>query len=137
VRPPFLDHRIVEFAARLPEHLKIRGRHQKYLLKRLMRDRLPASVLRRKKVGFDIPTHDWLRRELKPLLLEALNPSALSRLGLFRPGAVEQLLDDHFQHRANLGFHLWGLMVLLLWVERWQVQSPLQATPEKVHSLTR
>jgi len=135
VRPPFLDHHLVEFAARLPERLKIRGRRQKYLLKYLMRDKLPASVLRRKKVGFDIPAHDWLRRELKPLLRETLNPAALARLGLFRPGAIEGLLAGHFAHRVNAGFHLWGLMILLLWMERWQIQSPLAAAPEKVHSV--
>ena len=137
VRPPFLDHHLVEFAARLPERLKIRGRSQKYLLKYLMRGKLPASVLGRKKVGFDIPAHDWLRRELKPLLRETLNPTALARLGLFRPGAVERLLADHFAHRVNAGFHLWGLMILLLWMERWQIQSPLEAAPEKVHSVIR
>jgi asparagine synthase (glutamine-hydrolysing) len=102
-----------------------------------MRDKLPASVLRRKKVGFDIPAHDWLRRELKPLLRETLNPTALARLGLFRPGAIERLLADHFAHRVNAGFHLWGLMILLLWMERWQIQSPLEAAPEKVHSVIR
>ena len=62
VRPPFLDHEIVEFAADLPERLKIRGRRQKYLLKRLMQNKLPAEIISRKKVGFDIPAHDWLRR---------------------------------------------------------------------------
>jgi asparagine synthase (glutamine-hydrolysing) len=136
VRPPFLDHQVVEFAARLPERFKIRGRQQKYLLKRLMRDRLPSAVLRRKKVGFDIPAHDWLRRELKPLLLEALNPAALGRLGLFREGAVERLVEDHLERRANLGFHLWGLMILLLWIERWQLQSPLQRVEQAVPTPT-
>ncbi len=62
VRPPFLDHRIVEFAASLPESLKIRGSRQKYLLRELMRDKLPQAVLTRKKEGFDIPAHDWFRR---------------------------------------------------------------------------
>ena len=61
VRPPFLDHRIVEFAAGLPAGLKIRGTKQKYILKELMRGKLPECVLRRKKSGFDIPTHDWFR----------------------------------------------------------------------------
>ncbi len=126
VRPPFLDHEIVDFAAQLPERFKIRGRRQKYLLKRLMRDKLPAEILHRKKMGFDIPAHDWLRRELKPLVLEVLSPSALARTGLFRPGAVEQLMNDHFEGRINIGFHLWGLMILLLWMEKWQIQSPLQ-----------
>ena len=66
VRPPFLDHRIVEFAARLPDGLKIRGAEQKVMLRRLMRNRLPPSVLRRKKVGFDIPAHEWLRGPAAP-----------------------------------------------------------------------
>src|SRR5204862_3226593 len=59
VRPPFLDPRIVDFAASLPLNLKIRGFQQKFLLKQLMRGKLPDSVLKRKKTGFDIPTHDW------------------------------------------------------------------------------
>ena len=58
VRPPFLDHRIVEFAARLPAHLK----KNKRILRDLMSDKLPQSVLTRKKEGFDIPAHDWLAR---------------------------------------------------------------------------
>src|SRR5436305_2111321 len=59
VRPPVLDSRIVDFAASLPPEFKIRGMQQKYILKELMRGKLPESVLARKKTGFDIPTHDW------------------------------------------------------------------------------
>ena len=62
VRPPFLDHRLVEFAASLPASFKIRGSKQKFILKDLMRGKLPPSVLKRKKTGFDIPTHDWFPR---------------------------------------------------------------------------
>src|SRR5260370_1368892 len=69
VQPPFLDHRIVEFAARLPEHMKINGRQHKVVLKRLMRDKLPMSVLRRAKTGFDIPAHDWRLGTVVPLLM--------------------------------------------------------------------
>ena len=65
VRPPFLDHRIVEFAATLPPALKIRGSRQKFLLKELMKDKLPPAVLQRKKIGFDIPAHEWLRGPLR------------------------------------------------------------------------
>jgi len=126
VRPPFLDHQIVEFAARLPERLKIRGRQQKYLLKRLMRHRLPPEILRRRKVGFDIPAHDWLRRELKPLLLETLCSPVLERAGLFRRGELERLAREHIAGRLNIGFHLWGLMILVLWMERWKIRSPLE-----------
>ena len=70
VRPPFLDHRIVEFAATLPDTVKMRGSRQKFLLKELMKDKLPPSILNRKKVGFDIPAHDWLRGLLFCLTLE-------------------------------------------------------------------
>jgi asparagine synthase (glutamine-hydrolysing) len=126
VRPPFLDHEIVEFAAQLPERFKIHGWTQKYLLKRLMRGKLPREVLTREKMGFDIPAHDWLRRELKPLLLDALNPSVLRTTGLFRPGILEGWMADHLEGRTNIGFHLWGLMILFLWMERWQIQSPCQ-----------
>ena len=73
VRPPYLDHRIVEFAATLPASLKIRGRRQKFLLKDIMKDKLPASILQRKKVGFDIPAHEWLRGPLRSLLVDTLN----------------------------------------------------------------
>src|SRR5882724_8133873 len=78
VRPPFLDHRIVEFAAGLPADLKIRGFKQKFLLKELMRGKLPESILNRKKSGFDIPTHDWFRGPLRGLLHDTLSPDAIA-----------------------------------------------------------
>jgi len=126
-RPPFLDHEIVEFAARLPEHFKIRGRCQKYLLKRLMRNKLPTAVLSRKKVGFDIPAHDWFRRELRPLLLEVVNPATVSETGLFRPSTLAGWVSAHLEGRLNIGFHLWGLLILFLWMRKWKIQSPLQS----------
>ena len=65
VRPPFLDHRIVEFANRLPASLKISGSRQKVVLQQLMKDKLPHSILHRPKLGFDIPAHDWMRGPLR------------------------------------------------------------------------
>src|SRR5580704_14579019 len=67
VRPPFLDHRIVEFAAGLPASFKMRGREQKVILKRLMERKLPGSILTREKIGFDIPAHEWFRGPLRSL----------------------------------------------------------------------
>jgi asparagine synthase (glutamine-hydrolysing) len=127
VRPPFLDHRIVEFAASLPESFKIRGTRQKYLLKELMKDRLSPLILRRKKIGLDIPTHDWLRGALRPLLLDTLAPDAIEETGLFRVDVIQDFIESHLERRANLGFHLWGLMILFLWMKRWKIQ----ATPQR------
>ena len=122
VRPPFLDHRIVEFAARLPEGLKVHGSKLKYVLRELMRDKLPASILRRKKQGFDIPAHHWLRTKLRPLLLDTVTREAVEATGLMRWPAVEQVLNAHLNKQANYGYHLWGLLILFLWVKRWNIQ---------------
>jgi asparagine synthase (glutamine-hydrolysing) len=123
VRPPFLDHRIVEFAARLPAQLKIRGSRQKVILKNLMRDKLPPSVLSRKKVGFDIPAQEWFRGPLRPLLLETLADAADEHADFFRFGKIAALEQAHHQRRANLGYHLWGLLTLLLWMKKWRIQT--------------
>jgi asparagine synthase (glutamine-hydrolysing) len=123
VRPPFLDHRIVEFAARLPERMKIDGRRHKVVLKGLMQNKLPASVLRRSKTGLDIPTHDWLRGTLRPLLMDTLSPAALDETNLFRRDGIESFIKEHMERRANLGYHLWGLLILFLWIRHWNIQT--------------
>lgn len=119
VRPPFLDHRIVEFAARLPHDLKIQGSKLKWILRELMRDKLPPSVLTRSKQGFDIPAHHWFRTILKPLLLDTVNREAVESTGLFHWPAVHRAISDHLDRRANYGYHLWGLLALFLWRKRW------------------
>jgi asparagine synthase (glutamine-hydrolysing) len=123
VRPPFLDHRIVEFSASLPSSLKIRGSRQKVLLKELMKGKLPASILNRKKIGFDIPAHDWLRGPLRSLLVDTLSAGTSDYAGLLRPAAINTYLQHHLERRANVGYHLWGLMVLFLWMRKWRIQA--------------
>ncbi|MGZ4860243.1 MAG: asparagine synthase (glutamine-hydrolyzing) [Candidatus Angelobacter sp.] len=134
-RPPFLDPRIVDFSARLPEQFKLNGSQSKYVLRRLMQDKLPPNVLRRPKIGFDIPVHDWFRSVLRPMLLDTLSEDGVRASGLFNWSAVEQLLSDHLERKANLGYHLWGLMVLLLWMKQWNIglassePAPSEAVP--------
>jgi asparagine synthase (glutamine-hydrolysing) len=129
VRPPFLDHRIVEFAASLPASFKIRGSRQKFLLKELMKDKLPPSILRRKKMGFDIPAHEWLRGPLRSLLTDTLAACSSEHDGLFRTEVIQSFLRCHLERRANLGYHLWGLMILFLWMKKWRIQAPGSSTP--------
>jgi len=137
VRPPFLDHRIVEFAAGLPEAFKVRGSELKFILRELMKDKLPRSILYRKKSGFDIPAHDWFRGLLKPLLLDTVNQSAVEQTGLFRWQGIEAAIRDHVERSANLGYHLWGLLILFLWMKRWNirctdsVETPKTSTRER------
>jgi asparagine synthase (glutamine-hydrolysing) len=123
VRPPFLDHRIVEFAASLPADFKIRGARQKVILKDLMKGKLPPAILQRKKIGFDIPAHHWLRGPLRELMRDTLAAGASGHAEVFRPAAIEACMRRHLERRANLGYHLWGLMILFLWMRRWQIQT--------------
>jgi asparagine synthase (glutamine-hydrolysing) len=124
VRPPFLDHRIIEFATTLPEDFKIRGSSLKVILRDLMKDKLPRAVLARPKEGFDIPAHHWLRTTLKPLLVETLGEGNVRESGIFRWEAVNDVLQSHLERRSNLGYHLWGLLILFLWMRRWKIQPP-------------
>jgi asparagine synthase (glutamine-hydrolysing) len=124
VRPPFLDHRVVEFAASLPEHLKVNGRKLKFLLKETMRNKVPSPVLRRKKEGFDIPAHAWFRGPLIPLFRESVTPRAVAESGVFRKEALETLVEDHIERRQNAGYQLWGLLTLFLWMKQWKSQPP-------------
>jgi asparagine synthase (glutamine-hydrolysing) len=137
LRPPFLDHRVVEFAASLPEGMKIRGGRLKVLLRELMKDRLPPAVLSRPKEGFDIPVHHWLRTILRPLLLETLSESNVRASGIFSWKAIEAAVRAHLERRANLGYHLWGLLVLFLWMRRWGIEPPSlpERTPEIPESI--
>ena len=132
VRPPFLDHRIVEFVATLPAGLKIRGSCQKYILKQLMKGKLPKSIPLRKKVGFDIPTHEWLRGPLRSLLLETVTTGASEHDELFQPNVLKTYVSRHLERRANLGYHLWGLMLLFLWMKKWRIQVSGNPMVERV-----
>jgi asparagine synthase (glutamine-hydrolysing) len=131
VRPPYLDHRIVEFAATLPASLKIRGTKQKIVLRELMRGKLPASTLRRKKMGFDFPAHEWLRGPLRTLLLDTVSADG-GQNGLFGRAALETLVSQHLNRRANHGYQLWGIMLLLLWMKRWSIQMPQTLTAQPI-----
>jgi asparagine synthase (glutamine-hydrolysing) len=127
VRPPFLDHRIVEFANSLPASLKIQGSRQKVILRNLMRGKLDPSILNRGKTGFDIPTHHWFRGPLRPLLDEAMAFASAEHGEFFHMAQIEANVRDHMEGRANLGYHLWGLMTLFLWMKKWGIQTRVGA----------
>lgn len=131
VRPPFLDHRIVEFAASLPIAFKIQGSRHKVILKEMMKGKLPAAIPRRSKVGFDIPAHQWLRGSLRQFLQETLRDGCRDHAELFNSDAVETLLNQHLGRRANFGYHLWGLLILFLWMKKWRIQAT--QSPESHH----
>jgi len=117
-RSPFLDHHLMEFAASLPEKLKLRRLTTKYLLKRVLKKLVPAENLNRSKMGFGVPIGHWFRGAMQPFLRETLlSEKALGR-GLFKPEMVRQLIDSHVSVKADHSHRLWTLLMLELWFER-------------------
>ncbi len=117
-RSPFLDHHLMEFAASLPEHLKLRGMTTKYLLKRVLKKFVPEENLTRAKMGFGVPIGHWFRGSMKTFLRDTLlSDKALSR-GLFDRDKVRQMVDQHVSHKRDHDSRLWSLLMLELWFER-------------------
>ena len=116
-RAPFLDTDVMELAFSMPGDLKIRGGTRKYVLKQALRSVLPAEILDRRKEGFSIPMKNWLRRELKPLMLDLLSPERLRRRGLIEPAEVARLIDEHCAGQANHAHLLFSLMVFERWCQ--------------------
>jgi asparagine synthase (glutamine-hydrolysing) len=114
-RSPFLDHRLLEFAAACPPGLKLRGATGKYLLKKAMEPYLPRAVLRRRKMGFGMPVAEWFRGELGAMARDTLLSERAAARGLFRREALEGLFAEHASRRLDHGVRLWVLLFLELW----------------------
>ena len=117
-RSPFLDHHVIEFAASLPEHLKLRGLTTKYLLKRVLKRLLPAENLERRKMGFGVPIGHWFRGQMQGFLRETLLSEKALRRGLFNPATVKRLVEQHTRGERDYAHQLWTLLMLELWFER-------------------
>jgi len=117
-RVPLLDHTLVEWAARLPDRLKVRGLGGKVLLKRLARQWLPREIVDRPKVGFTVPLSPWFRGPLRELVADTLlSPTCLAR-GYYRPEALRQVVEDHLEGRRDRARELWTMLTLELWHRR-------------------
>ena len=116
-RVPLLDHKLVEFAFSLPGPLKLKGLTTKWIFKKTMEQRLPRPNIYRSKEGFSIPIKQWLRRELKELMLEYLSEKRIKNEGLFRFSPIKKMLDAHLQGKENYSHQLWALVVFEIWKE--------------------
>jgi asparagine synthase (glutamine-hydrolysing) len=117
-RVPYLDHRLVEFCARLRANLKIRGRTHKFLLKRVAARYLPAAVVERGKQGFVMPLSEWLTGRLAGELETHLLGDGLARRGIFRASELHRLLREHRSGRRRHAGRLWALLILERWFRR-------------------
>lgn len=115
VRAPFLDHKLIELAARIPTNLKLKGRTTKHILKAAAADVLPADIIHRQKHGFGVPVGRWFREDLREYAREILLDPATLQRGYWREVAISQLLDEHASARRNHGHHIWLLLTLEWW----------------------
>jgi asparagine synthase (glutamine-hydrolysing) len=88
---------------------------KKYLMKRLMRGRLPEEIIRRPKAGFNVPLNRWFRGELREYVRDVLSPAALGRVGFFQARQVERLLDEHARGEVDWSYQIYGLLVFAIW----------------------
>ena len=124
-RVPYLDHKFVEFVAKLDPGLKQRGDTRKYLLKKLAEKFLPHDIVHRRKQGFVMPLSEWLETGLKERVERSLGAGGLGRRGLFQAGALEKLLREHRAGKRNHAGRLWALTVLEVWFERYAPEFSL------------
>jgi asparagine synthase (glutamine-hydrolysing) len=125
VRPPLVDHELLELASQIPSALKVRYGETKWIFKQLFRDRLPANVIDRPKQGFEIPIDRWLRGPLRPIF-ESIVLDPTSPLGdWLNQAAIRQLYRNHLKRVGRHGDVLWSLLVFAKWAERYLRPRPI------------
>lgn len=123
-RVPFLDHKLVEFTARLPENMKLRGRDTKWILRRAMKDVLPPEIIARPKMGFPVPLGDWLRTDHRQIVDDyVLSERSLER-GIFNGQAVRDLVAEHYRGVDHTS-RLFRLINLEIWLRIFVDREPL------------
>jgi asparagine synthase (glutamine-hydrolysing) len=116
-RAPFLDHRVVEFAWRLPLHMKVRGGVGKWIVRRLLGRYVPNALFERPKMGFGVPIDAWLRGPLRPWAEELLDESRLRREGFFSPSMVRQRWSEHLSGGRSWQYDLWNILMFQAWLD--------------------
>ena len=117
VRSPFLDHRLVEFCAGLPPHLKLSGLRGKIILRDTARGQVPPGVIARKKAGFNAPVSHWIAGPWRELVQDTLRAKDAG-MGMFDQGNVGKLLDAHMSGKRDHGFLIFSLLMFALWAPR-------------------
>jgi len=118
VRVPFLDLELVEFAAKIPDKFKQKGRFGKWVLKKAMEPYLPRNIIYRPKAGFGVPLRRWIKYELKDLINEILSEKSVQSRGLFNPRSIKQLILDNESGRCDASYTIFSLLCIEIWCRK-------------------
>jgi asparagine synthase (glutamine-hydrolysing) len=118
-REPYLDHRLIEWAATLPDEFKYHKGIKKYILKEITHQYLPKSMMDRPKMGFAIPIEKWLLNELKETVHHYLNQELIEKQGIFRSEEITQLKNGFYSGKKEFALKIWYLIMFQMWYERW------------------
>jgi len=119
VRAPLLDTRVVDLANHMPVSFKFRNFQKKYILKKLMKNKLPENIIYRKKKGFGMPTGEWIRGDMKEEILKTLRKESLDKIGLFNSSYVQEVLDNHMNGKQDNRKQIWTLFIFVMWWNKW------------------
>ena len=130
-RVPLIDHRVVEFAWRLPHHMKVRNGVNKWLLREVLYRHVPKALIERPKMGFGIPIGEWLRGPLRDWAESLLDAHALADGGLLDAARVRQVWQEHLSGRRNWQYLIWNVVMLQAWRQHW-MKAPV-SHPANIH----
>ena len=123
-REPFLDHRIIEWAAQLPMEFKYNKGIKKYILRQIVHKYIPQSLLDRPKMGFGIPIASWLQNELKPIVDFYLSPSFIKKQGLFNTDEIQRIRNSFYKGKSERAEKIWYLLMFQMWYDTWINKNP-------------
>ncbi len=118
-REPFLDHRVIEFAAQLPDHYKYFKGSKKHIIKEIVHQYIPQKIMNRPKMGFAIPIENWMANELKQLVNDYLNESDIEKQNIFNVDYVKKIKIDFFNGKKEYATKIWYLLMFQMWYKKW------------------
>ena len=122
LRPPFLDHRLIELSQYMPSEYKIKNGSGKYIWKEIVKDKIPAEIINRRKMGFSIPLDKIIKCELKEMVEENIISDDCRIAERFNMATIKKMWQDHLRGEADYSNHIWSLLVLELWLRKYDIK---------------